>query len=147
MKQKIQYTLILPTVFFILVACISSSKNEKLQLFWPSNIKKISKKWSFTHDGIDILLVTGSPVHSAHKGTVIESRYSSSYGHFIIIEFSKKWASLYAHLSKSLVKRGDLISSQQKIGFSGNSGKSYGAHLHFELLKNRIPVNPSSYLP
>lgn len=99
-----------------------------------------------SHDGIDIAAPSGSKVYAVHKGVIIESRYSSSYGRFIIVEYNNEWGSLYAHLSRSIVKRKDKVNQGQLIGYSGSSGSGTGPHLHFELFKNKKSVNPLSYL-
>ena len=98
-----------------------------------------------SHDGIDIATPVNTPVYAAHKGIVVGTSYSSSYGKYIILE-NGRWATLYAHLTKILVKRKDEVEYQQLIGYSGNTGKSTGPHLHFEILKNKKPVNPLSIL-
>lgn len=133
--------------FVFLTSCMSGRKNLDFQPIWPSDTKKVSKKWAPDHDGIDFKIPTGTPIYASHSGVVIAAQYSKSYGYYIIIELSDKWASLYAHLSKLLVKRGDQVQKRQKIGLSGNSGISSGDHLHFEIIKNKIPVNPLKFLP
>ena len=126
-----------------LISCSSSQKDLSFQ--WPSDIHSISRSLTPSHDGIDIPAPSGSKVYASHKGTVVGSRYSSSYGKFIIIE-NGLWATLYAHLSRSLVKRKDKVHQGQLIGYSGSSGAGTGPHLHFELLKNKKPINPLPYL-
>ena len=134
--------------FFLtaLAGCSSNDKTKSFYLDWPCDIKKISRNWSSAHDGMDIAVPTGSSVYSAHEGVVITAQTSSTYGHYIIVEFSDQWATLYAHLSRMLVQRGDRVGRRQKIALSGSTGESQSPHLHFELIKNKMPVNPRRYL-
>ena len=129
--------------FIGITACSSSSK--KPFLIWPTNMKTISRTMTASHDGIDIPVPSGSRLYAVHNGVVVGSQYSSTYGKFIIIE-SNEWGFLYAHLSRSLVKRKDSVTQGQVIGYSGSSGSGTGPHLHFELLKNKQPINPLPYL-
>ena len=126
-----------------LASCSSAPKN--LSFIWPSDTHTISRFLTPSHDGIDIPVPSGSKVYASHTGIVVGSQYSPSYGKFIIIE-NGLWATLYAHLSRSLVKRKDKIRQGQLIGYSGSSGTGTGPHLHFELLKNKKPINPLPYL-
>ena len=66
----------------------------------------------------------------------------SGYGKMILIKHSNNWSSLYAHLSKIHVKAGQQIKQGQQIGEVGNTGRSTGSHLHFELIHNKQPINP-----
>ncbi len=129
---------------FFCVSCASSSK--VIELSWPSDIRRISRHFSGSHDGMDIAAPSNSPVYSAHKGRVVWAEYSKSYGNYIILKFSDQWATLYAHLNKLLVKKGSHVERRQKIGLSGSTGQSNSPHLHFELFKNKKAVNPYPYL-
>ncbi len=133
--------------FLFLFFCISCSSSPKvIELSWPTDVRRISRHFSGSHDGMDVVVSTNSSVYSAHKGYVLRARNSSTYGKYIILEFSNKWATLYAHLNKLLVKEGDLVKRRQKIGLSGSTGQSASPHLHFELFKNKKNINPNSYL-
>ncbi len=131
---------------WVLFSCSSNPKNNPFQLLWPTDKKTISKDYSGSHDGIDIAVFSGTPVYAAHKGKIEYSGYSTTYGYYVIIEFSEQWATLYAHLNKILVQKGETVQPRQKIGLSGATGVVSGAHLHFELFKNKKNVNPFSYL-
>ena len=94
----------------------------------------------------------GDNIHAAGDGKVIFAGYGSSYGYHVIIEHSNGLRTYYAHQSKILVKVGDNVKQGDVIGRIGNSGNSYGAHLHFEI---RVPgsngeyedsVDPADYL-
>jgi murein DD-endopeptidase MepM/ murein hydrolase activator NlpD len=69
------------------------------------------------------------------------------YGKMIVIRHDGKVATIYAHNSKLLVRRGDVVKQGQKISLSGNTGRSTGPHLHFEVRRGLSPVNPLGLLP
>lgn len=85
------------------------------------------------HYGIDIDLETGDEVFAAFEGTVRISRYSPSYGHFVIIRHLNGLETLYAHLSDRNVSPGQYVQAGDVIGLGGNTGRSRGSHLHFEV--------------
>jgi murein DD-endopeptidase MepM/ murein hydrolase activator NlpD len=85
------------------------------------------------HHGIDIAAPTGTDTFSVEDGTVTKSYYSSSYGHVIFIKHPEGFETVYAHLSKRLVEEGQEIKKGDVIGKVGNTGRSRGAHLHFEV--------------
>ena len=134
------------TAALSLSSCSLNSKKD-FQIDWPSSIHKISRGYSGSHDGIDFALPVNTPVYAAHEGKVFEAGSSATFGKYIILEFSSTWASLYAHLNKLLVKKGETVQKKQKIALSGSTGASQGPHLHFEVFKNKKNVNPKHYLP
>jgi len=94
------------------------------------------------HYGVDIKLNTGDSVRSTFDGMVRISRYSSTYGNVIVVRHLNGLETLYAHLSKRLVKEGDEIHTGDFLGLGGNTGRSYGSHLHFETRYLGEPINP-----
>ncbi len=94
------------------------------------------------HYGVDIKLNTGDSVRSAFDGMVRISRYSSTYGHVIVVRHGNGLETLYAHLSKRIVKEGDELSTGEVLGLGGNTGRSFGSHLHFETRYLGEPINP-----
>ena len=64
----------------------------------------------------------------------------------IILEFDEEWATLYAHLDSLSVKEGNIVERGDRVGRMGDSGRATGVHLHFELIKDKQPVNPLEYL-
>lgn len=91
------------------------------------------------HTGTDIGVPQGVEIHAAQAGVVTLSRYNSSYGNYCIINHGNGYATLYAHqMQLPLVKVGDTVSKGQVIGYVGNTGNSFGAHLHFELRVNGV---------
>ena len=95
------------------------------------------------HRGIDFALYFGTPVLAAAKGTVIKIGCDpSGYGNYVTLSHADNYRSIYAHLSSISVRTGEYVRSGQTLGESGNSGRSTGAHLHFEVLKDGISVDP-----
>jgi len=98
------------------------------------------------HKGLDIAVPYGSDVRGAAKGTVIFAGVKGGYGNCVIISHGNGLATLYGHLSQILVKANQVINVNQVIAKSGNSGRSTGPHLHYEVHKNNTPVNPKLFM-
>jgi murein DD-endopeptidase MepM/ murein hydrolase activator NlpD len=102
-----------------------------------------------THKGIDVPLAVGTPLKAVMDGVVSAAQGGSgarSYGLYVSIEHSGGKSTLYAHMSKIMVKVGDKVTKGQIIGLSGNTGFSTGPHLHFELRVNGKHTDPSAYV-
>lgn len=95
------------------------------------------------HYGVDLKLQTGDPVKSAFSGMVRISRYNPTFGHVVVVRHYNGLETLYAHLSKRLVEPGDVIEAGDTLGLGGNTGRSYGSHLHFEVRFMDQPIDPS----
>lgn len=98
------------------------------------------------HKGLDIAVAYGTDVRGAAKGTVIFAGVKGGYGNCVIISHGNGLATLYGHLSQILVKANDIVNVNQVIAKSGNSGRSTGPHLHYEVHKNNTPVNPKLFM-
>ncbi|MEE1037722.1 MAG: peptidoglycan DD-metalloendopeptidase family protein [Eubacterium sp.] len=99
------------------------------------------------HLGIDIPAPTGTPVVAAKAGRVIATGGQHwSYGNIVIIDHGNGVATAYAHNSSIVVSTGQIVSRGQTIALAGNTGNSYGSHLHFEVRINGTVVNPRSYV-
>lgn len=94
------------------------------------------------HYGIDIDLETGDEVVAAFEGTIRVARYSPSYGNYVIIRHLNGLETLYAHLSELKVSAGQYVQAGYTIGLGGNTGKSRGSHLHFEVRFQGQQINP-----
>ena len=98
------------------------------------------------HTGLDFELPTGSPILAAGSGQVSEAGWDGQYGKTVIIQHLDGHSTRYAHANELLVKQGQSVKRGQLIAKSGNTGRSTGPHLHFEVLKDDKPVDPKQYL-
>lgn len=98
------------------------------------------------HTGIDLAVSAGTPIRACMAGTVSTAGWSNIYGNYIIISHSNGYQTLYAHMQKYTVKKGESISQGQNIGYVGSTGYSTGPHLHFSVYKNSQLVAPTSIL-
>jgi len=98
------------------------------------------------HKGLDIAVAYGSAVKAAAAGTVIFSGQKGGYGNCVIVSHGNGLATLYGHLSELIAKTNDKVKVGDVIAKSGNSGRSTGPHLHYEVHKNNTPVNPRLFM-
>lgn len=98
------------------------------------------------HTGLDFPAISGTPIVAAAGGVVVTQEFHPEYGNMIEIDHGNELISRYAHASKVLVRKGDLIKRGQKIAEVGTTGRSTGAHLHFEVLVLGIPQDPQKFL-
>ncbi|MDF2553076.1 MAG: family metallopeptidase [Chryseobacterium sp.] len=98
------------------------------------------------HKGLDIAVPFGSDVIATAAGTVIFSGQKGGYGNCVIVSHGNGLATLYGHLSQLVAKTNDKVKVGQVIAKSGNSGRSTGPHLHYEVHKNNTPVNPKLFM-
>ncbi len=120
------------------------------EFIWPVKGRISSRygpRWGRVHHGIDIAVITGTRVKAAADGRVTFAGYSASYGYLIIIDHGKNYETRYAHNSKLLVKTGQRVTQGTTIALSGNTGRSTGPHLHFEIRVKGATKDPLSYLP
>lgn len=103
-------------------------------------------RWGRMHKGLDIAASYGSAIKAADGGKVTFAGYKGSFGNLVEIDHGNGYKTRYAHCSKLLVKAGDKVYKGQHIANVGNSGRSTGPHLHLEVLKNGVNVNPSSFV-
>lgn len=98
------------------------------------------------HEGIDLKQKYGAPVRAACDGKVIFAGWAEGYGKLVILKHHKGYTTYYGHLSKIKVKVGSWVNKGQIIGNVGNTGWTTGPHLHFEIRKDGIPVNPKKII-
>jgi murein DD-endopeptidase MepM/ murein hydrolase activator NlpD len=98
------------------------------------------------HNGVDLAVPYGSDIFCTAKGKVIFAGQKSGYGTCVIVQHENGLATLYAHLSSIVVDVNQEIKTNQLIAKSGNSGRSTGPHLHYEVRKNNQPINPKLFL-
>jgi murein DD-endopeptidase MepM/ murein hydrolase activator NlpD len=99
-----------------------------------------------THQGVDIDLETGDTVVSAFDGIVRMSRYYYGYGNMVVVRHHNGLETLYGHLSKVLVSPGDVVKAGTSVGLGGNTGHSFGSHLHFEIRFMGQPIDPAKFI-
>ena len=97
------------------------------------------------HTGIDIIGQRGTPIYATADGTVVDHGSGSGYGIMVAINHGRGYKTIYAHLSKKVVKAGQKVKRGDLIGYMGTTGLSVGTHLHYEVLKNGEHVNPVHY--
>jgi len=98
------------------------------------------------HSGIDLKAKIGTKLLSPYKGVINNTGFSEFYGNYVIIDHSNGFSSHFYHLSRIFLKEGDAVSKGDFFAESGNSGKSTGPHLHFEIHYNGEPINPKLLL-
>ena len=97
------------------------------------------------HTGVDLIAPPGTPVVAAAGGVVSTVAFVSEYGNMVEIDHDNGLTSRYAHLSKSLVKVGEVVMKGQNIALVGATGRVTGPHLHFEVREKGIPLNPNKF--
>lgn len=99
------------------------------------------------HTGVDLRASSGTKIYAANTGTVTTAAYSKAYGYYVVINHGGGVATLYAHMSKMAVTKGQKVSQGAVIGYVGSTGYSTGPHLHFEIIKNGSYVDPIGQYP
>jgi murein DD-endopeptidase MepM/ murein hydrolase activator NlpD len=96
------------------------------------------------HRGVDFAAPRGTPIFAAGSGTIVYRSRNGSYGKYIRIRHNSEYSTAYAHMSKfrSSVRRGSRVKQGQIIGYVGTTGRSTGAHLHYEILRRGRQTNP-----
>lgn len=122
------------------------------EFIWPMVGSRITQRWGVRtifgtiHSGIDMAAPIGTTVVAAGDGVVIHSGPEGSFGNTVVIMHRDNLISRYAHLSQTIIKKGEKVQRGQIIALSGNTGMSTGAHLHFEIRQNDVSLNPQSFL-
>lgn len=102
---------------------------------------------SHFHTGVDMMSETGDDkVFSVKPGVVVMSEFHPQYGNIVVVRHSNGVESLYAHMAQLLVKVGDKVTTDNVLGYIGNTGFSTGKHLHFEILVGGYPLNPQKVI-
>jgi murein DD-endopeptidase MepM/ murein hydrolase activator NlpD len=107
---------------------------------------RFGRKGKEPHDGIDLAAPAGTPVKTAAPGTVLFAGDQKGYGLIVIVEHPSGLITLYAHNRDLRVKTGQKVREGQVVATVGDSGRTSGPHLHFEVRKNGVPVDPLDHL-
>ena len=94
------------------------------------------------HTGLDMAADYGEPIYAAADGTVVDAAYDASYGNYVKIQHEDNVVTIYAHCSRLCVEEGDEVEQGDKIAGVGSTGSSTGNHLHFEMRKGNIRIDP-----
>lgn len=113
---------------------------------WPSNGRCITQFYNGFHPGLDVSASEGSPVYASDTGTVTYAAFAAGtyydYGNLIVINHGNGFETFYAHLSSIAVFPGQTVNQGDLIGFTGNTGRSSGPHIHFEIRDRDFRTNP-----
>lgn len=134
--QKIK-TMMIPTQMPVSNAPLGSGFGWRIDPFTGTNA---------LHTGMDFQAEIGTPILAAAGGIVVTQERHPAYGQMIEVDHGNQLITRYAHASAVYVKKGDLIKRGQKIAAVGNTGRSTGPHLHFEVLVQGVPQNPQKFL-
>ena len=114
----------------------------------PVNEYRISQHFNKDdrHQGIDLAAPAGTPVYAVQNGTVIYSGTQKGYGNLIIIEHTGRVMTVYAHNEKNIASAGEKVKRGDQIATVGNTGRSTGNHLHFEIRQEGVAVDPAPFI-
>lgn len=98
------------------------------------------------HEGLDFMAEAGTPIYAAADGIVAQAESTPDYGNIVKVDHGSGLETRYAHALRLLVKAGDRVQKGQLIAEVGSTGRSTGAHLHFEVRLNGVPLDPRKYL-
>jgi murein DD-endopeptidase MepM/ murein hydrolase activator NlpD len=119
------------------------------RLSWPVSgpvTSGFGSRWGRMHEGIDIAVGSGTPVHAAAAGTVIYAGWMEGYGNLVVLDHGGGLSTAYAHNSSLVVSVGRTVAAGEVVAYSGSTGHSTGPHVHFEVRVNGSPVDPLGYL-
>lgn len=129
-------------------AATVTQKSSGSMFAWPVSGARITSsyghRWGRSHEGVD--LVGGSTIMAAASGRVVFAGQQSGYGNVVIVDHGNGYRTLYGHMSRISVSNGQSVGQGSKLGVMGNTGRSTGTHLHFEVQKNGVAQNPMNYL-
>lgn len=103
-------------------------------------------RWGRMHAGIDLAAPQGTPIHAMHAGTVVLSGWYAGYGYAVIIDHGNGVQTLHGHTSQLLVSEGQEVAAGERIALVGNTGYSFGPHLHLEVHVDGVPQEPIAWL-
>ncbi len=114
----------------------------------PVEVVRITQGYKFYHPGLDLDGITGDAIKPIKNGKVVSAKSEKfGYGKNVIVDHGSELTTLYAHLSKISVKKGDEVTTDTVLGEMGATGRSSGDHLHLEVRQNGVSINPTKVLP
>lgn len=126
-------------------------REGKLRFVWPIHAPRLTSRFGSrkgnSHEGIDLGARSGTTIRAAESGKVIHSGWLGDYGKVVIVKHAGLYRSVYAHARMLHVRKGEFVEKGRRIAEVGSTGRSTGAHLHFEIRKRDEPRNPLLYLP
>lgn len=142
MKQALK--VILSTAILLL----STASVVAMTYCMPTPSRKVTSKfgsrWGRQHKGLDIKVQIGDTIRAAFDGVVKTAQYNKGgYGYYVVIQHEDGFETLYGHLSKFIVRPGQVLKAGEPLGLGGNTGRSTGSHLHLEVRKDGVAQNPS----
>ena len=100
------------------------------------------KMFTSSHRAVDYAAAAGTPVRAVGDGTISFAGWEGNYGHTVSVHHNATYLTNYAHLSKYVVQKGQKVKQSDVIGYVGSSGFSSGPHLHYEMIKYGVKINP-----
>lgn len=125
-------------------------RDAALAFSWPVKgrlTSRFGKRNGRKHEGVDLAAPRGTAIRAAEAGKVIHSGRLAAYGKVVILKHGGHYRTVYAHASKTLVRKGEFVERGQLIAKVGSTGRSTGPHLHFEIRHRENPRDPMLYLP
>jgi murein DD-endopeptidase MepM/ murein hydrolase activator NlpD len=142
-----------PSIRIISAKILQKYRNRRMGTLpngWPLKQGRVSSKYGprgrRMHKGMDIASNIGTPVFAVEAATVVRSKYVRGYGNLVELKHSDMYSSRYGHNSKLIVKKGQHVDKGEMIALSGNTGRSTGPHVHFEVRQSGVAINPFKYL-
>ncbi len=132
-------------VYFLRKLPLGRPVSGKISSLYGRRRDPLNHKRAF-HAGLDFRGHRGDKVHVTGSGIVKRSSYQRGFGNCIVVDHGNGYETLYAHLSKRLVKKGERVRRDQVIGLVGSTGRSTGSHLHYEVHYRKKSVNPIKFL-
>ena len=120
--------------------------------FWTLPLKSYTisspfgQRWGTLHPGVDLAVAEGTPYYAAHSGTVKLARWNGGYGYCVMLDAGNGVTIVYGHSSKLLVHEGQQVQAGDVLGLAGDTGYSFGVHVHFEVRQDGTPIDPVPFM-
>lgn len=125
-------------------------ESSKLVFAWPVRGRLTSSfghRRGRPHEGVDLAARSGTPIFASESGRVIHSGQLGDYGNAVIVKHAGVYRTVYAHASRTLVRKGEFVEKGERIALVGATGRATGPHLHFEIRRRETARDPTLYLP